>query len=349
MIDPILSIIVPVYNVREYLPICLDSLTGQTLSGIEILCVDDGSQDGSPEVVLSRQEKDPRVRLLRQEHQGVSAARNLGLRQARGTYVAFVDSDDWVDPDLYQKMVAIAEQKCCDMVVCGTQVHPEHPENCDPDALTDLRACLAVTEMDWQASGAAEPMWKLVGTSGIWPFIWNKVIRRDRILDNGVFFSPGLKLGEDGVFLQVLFPYLHRVSFMEGPVYHYRYLRRDSAMVRLFQQEDERFGHHLDVMRVLLREYTDRGLLPAHGSWLMKWMIRFLYFGFISLPARSRKKYALQLREIFRQFSLDGYRRQLGPLKRSRIARMFSVHHHDAFRKLEILKTIAEDKFFPWY
>lgn len=349
MANPILSVIIPVYNVQKYLSQCLDSLISQTLSDIEILCIDDASSDCSAEIVETYQVRDPRIRLYRQAHQGVSAARNLGLRQARGTYVAFVDSDDWVDPDLYQKMVSIAEEKRCDMVVCGTEVHPERPENCDPDALTDLRTCLAVTEMDWQASGAVELMWKLAGSPGVWPFIWNKVIRRACILGNGVFFSPGLKLGEDGVFLQVLFPYLYRVSFMEGPVYHYRYLRRNSAMVRLFQQEDERFGLHLDVMRVLLREYTDRGLLPAHGSWLLKWMIRFLYFGFISLPARSRKKYAPQLREIFRQFSLDGYRKSLDPLKRSRIARMFSVHHHDALWKLEILKTIVEDKFFPWY
>ena len=177
MNDPILSIIIPVYNVRNFLPRCLDSLISQTLSRIEILCIDDGSQDGSAEMVLSYQEKDPRVRLFRQTHQGVSAARNLGLQKARGTYIAFVDSDDWVDRDLYQHMVSTAEETHCDMVVCGTEVHPEHPENCDPDALVDLLNCLTTTGGQWQASDDIGHMWQLLGRPGIWPFIWNKVIR----------------------------------------------------------------------------------------------------------------------------------------------------------------------------
>lgn len=348
MIDPILSIIVPVYNVRVYLPTCLDSLLRQTLSQIEILCVDDGSQDGSADVVLSYQEKDPRVRLLRQEHQGVSAARNLGLRQARGTYVAFVDSDDWVDPELYKKMVDVAEANHCDMMVCGAQIHPEHSEHCDPEALAELRKCLSVTEMHWHASDT-EHMWKLMDCPGIWPFIWNKMIRLSCIRDNGICFSSSLKLGEDGVFIQVLLPHLNSISLVSGPVYHYRYLRGDSAMVRLFQEADARFSHHLDVIQVLLQEFADRDLIHSHGSWLLKWLIRFLYFSFINLPAEIQKKHALRLREIFRQFSLRQYFTQLNIVKWIRIKKLLSLHHCDVLRKLNVLKTIAEDRLFPWY
>ena len=96
---PGISLVVPVYNVQESLPECLDSLLGQSFAAIEIILVDDGSTDASGAVCDSYAERDSRIRVVHQRNAGVSGARNAGIRLARGRYLGFVDSDDWVDRD----------------------------------------------------------------------------------------------------------------------------------------------------------------------------------------------------------------------------------------------------------
>ena len=99
-----ISIIVPVFNVEKYLSECLNSLINQTLKDIEIICVDDGSTDSSPSILEEFRNKDERIKVIRQENSGVSVARNNGLAIAQGEYVGFVDSDDWVDADFFEKL-----------------------------------------------------------------------------------------------------------------------------------------------------------------------------------------------------------------------------------------------------
>ena len=101
---PKLSVVVPVYNVENYLSKCLDSILKQTLEDIEIICVNDGSTDGSANILQDYKKKDPRIIVLEQENQGLGAARNTGIRTARGEYIGFVDSDDFIEPTMYEKL-----------------------------------------------------------------------------------------------------------------------------------------------------------------------------------------------------------------------------------------------------
>ena len=96
---PVISIIVPVYNVAPFLSRCLDSLVGQTYENLEIICVDDGSTDGSAAILDACAAKDSRIKVIHQENAGVSVARNRGLDAATGEFVTFVDADDWLEPD----------------------------------------------------------------------------------------------------------------------------------------------------------------------------------------------------------------------------------------------------------
>ena len=100
----LITVIIPVYNTLEYLPRCVQSVMAQTYENLEILLVDDGSTDGSSELCDGFAAKDPRVRVLHKENGGSSSARNLGLSECRGDYVGFVDSDDHVDPDMYETL-----------------------------------------------------------------------------------------------------------------------------------------------------------------------------------------------------------------------------------------------------
>ena len=123
---PFLSIIVPVYNVETYLPACLDSILAQTFTDFEILLVDDGSTDGSPALCNAYVAKDARIRCFHKKNGGHMSARQEGFRQASGAYAAFVDSDDWIDPAMYERMCTAAAKYDADVICCNyTAVTPE--------------------------------------------------------------------------------------------------------------------------------------------------------------------------------------------------------------------------------
>lgn len=113
-----ISVIVPVYNVKPYVEKCLDSILVQTYTNLEILLIDDGSTDGSGEICNRYAKQDYRIQVFHTENRGLSAARNFGLDHMHGQYVGFVDSDDWIEPDMYESLVNIAEQTDADIVTC---------------------------------------------------------------------------------------------------------------------------------------------------------------------------------------------------------------------------------------
>ncbi|PWL44103.1 MAG: glycosyl transferase family 2 [Bacillota bacterium] len=118
------SIIVPVYNTKDYLKQCLDSLVAQTLEDLEILVVDDGSTDGSTEIVREFSERYPeRLKAYFKDNAGQASARNYALQYAKGEYIGFVDSDDWVDSSMYEVMLAFAQKEMLDIVVCNLDDH----------------------------------------------------------------------------------------------------------------------------------------------------------------------------------------------------------------------------------
>lgn len=118
------SIIIPVYNTAEYLDQCLNSILNQSLKELEIIIINDGSTDDSTEILRKYKEKHPEIiTLIEQENQGMSVARNKGIDLAKGKYLGFVDSDDWINEDMYFKMVSLAEQNESDIVICNTVDH----------------------------------------------------------------------------------------------------------------------------------------------------------------------------------------------------------------------------------
>lgn len=114
---PLISVIVPVYGVEDYVCECIESLTNQTYQNLEILLIDDGSIDGCPRIIDDWARKDPRVRAIHKENGGQSSARNLGMDQARGEYVTFVDGDDWVNPDYCEELLRLARYFDCGISV----------------------------------------------------------------------------------------------------------------------------------------------------------------------------------------------------------------------------------------
>jgi len=116
---PKISVIVPVYNVEEYLEDCILSICNQTKRELEILLINDGSTDNSPSICESFAERDPRIIVVHQDSQGVSEARNTGIKNSTGELIGFVDSDDWILPDMFENLESILLKNDCDISVCG--------------------------------------------------------------------------------------------------------------------------------------------------------------------------------------------------------------------------------------
>ena len=116
---PEVSVIIPVYNNEKYVEECVRSVQNQTFEDLEILVINDGSTDGSGEILERLLREDKRLRLFHQENKGAGAARNKGLDTASGRYLVFVDGDDWIAPDYIEKLYAAAEERESEMVICG--------------------------------------------------------------------------------------------------------------------------------------------------------------------------------------------------------------------------------------
>lgn len=114
------SVVIPVYNVEKYLPKCLESIINQTLKDIEIICINDGSKDNSAAILLNYAKKDKRIRIINQENKGAGAARNRGLEIASGDYLYFIDSDDWADKKLLEKLYCKITKNNSDICICKT-------------------------------------------------------------------------------------------------------------------------------------------------------------------------------------------------------------------------------------
>lgn len=198
-----ISIIVPVYQARQHLDQCIRSLAGQTFSDWELILVDDGSTDGSLDLCRQWAEKDPRIRLIRQENSGVSAARNTGIEAARGQWIGFVDADDWVEPDYLQKLY----EHCGEAQISLCDVDDGEPRA--------LRSELV----------AADVMRIVPSRYAQLPYInyvYNKLVARELLFSGGPRFDAHRRRGEDAAFAVACLLRCQTVAVHPEKLYHYR-------------------------------------------------------------------------------------------------------------------------------
>lgn len=210
-----ISVIVPVYNVEAYLKRCLDSLILQSFSDFEILLVDDGSTDRSPEICDEYAEADKRVKVFHTSNAGVAAARNLGLAYASGQYIMFVDSDDYVDSDFFKIMYDWIEHEHCDIVQCDFAVTSD--SKCEFEKSGESYEC----ETGRQAfvrffDGRYVGMYEL----------WNKIYRKNLWCNLEI---PQLSIGEDDAVLNEVYFRAKKIVFIHQKLYAY-FQSEQSAM-----------------------------------------------------------------------------------------------------------------------
>ncbi len=212
--NPLVSIVVPIYNVKQYLNECLDSLAKQTYSNIEVLLINDGSTDESGDMAREYTKKDSRFKYFSQHNQGLSAARNTGLENAKGDYIAVVDSDDWVEPDYIEVMLDEAKRTDADVTVCGVL------KECKPQKLIKIEGGKVFSK-----TSAMRVLGNIFTDEYLALNVaWNKLYKK-KIFDK-VCYAVG-KLHEDEYTIHHIINEADLIASVEKPLYHYR-VREDS-------------------------------------------------------------------------------------------------------------------------
>ncbi len=270
-----LSVIMPVYNVEKYLPKCLDSLTGQTLKEIEIICINDGSSDSSSEILNRYAARDNRITVINQENQGQGNARNCGINLAKGEYIAFVDSDDWLENNAFEILYEKAKKFDADIVEfnyneifeCSGQIKKHNysiklPEN----KVYNYK----ITKK------------YLFGTISV---SWNKIYKRDFINEYNIRFGSGRR-AQDGVFAIKAKVYAQKIIFENKPLYNYN-IRQGSSVNSSSSKQLELFQSLADIKKFLIEE----NLYKTYKSDALKDFIKTISSTYNSLPESIRPEY----------------------------------------------------------
>ncbi len=231
---PIVSIIIPVYNTGPYLKRCIDSISSQTLRDIEIIIVDDGSEQLTAELCDQLASEDSRIRVLHKKNEGVSVARNVGMSIAIGEYIGFVDSDDWIAHDMYSSLVSVAEQESCDITMCDALTIRDGKKE-EIDTFTRLM------QSAWLSKEEITPN-ILCEIAGV---VWRAIYRRRFIEAQSLSFPVGIKFSEDRIFNLIALGRATGFYYLKQPFY-YRYVRKGSAA----------YGYHSDAAEIIKKAYT---------------------------------------------------------------------------------------------
>lgn len=216
------SIIVPVYNTEKYISDCLDTLENQTLNEIEIICVNDGSTDNSLQILKDHQQKDSRVKIIDQKNGGVCSARNQGIKNAQGTYIAFVDSDDLIPSYAYEKAYNSAVKYNVNVVGLNIMTFKDG-EDFDPNQFQyDESKVKRCGRQNYQ-----NPFYYMLENSG---YVVTKFFKRSFVMEHNLLFKEGVTHYEDALFNFMAFPFIEEMVQDDNIFYCYRVSRPNSAV-----------------------------------------------------------------------------------------------------------------------
>lgn len=257
---------------EQYLEKCLESLLGQTLKEIEIIAVDDGSKDSSPEILKRYAAKSCKLKCFTKENGGLSDARNYGLAHTTGEYIGYLDSDDFVDLDMYEVMYNKAKKNGSDIVECNLHHTYENYED------TEIMEKIYETD-ELLCRGRC--------------VVWNKIYRREWLIETGVTFPFGL-IYEDLAFFSKLIPYIKKYDYVDIAPIHY--VQRSGS---IYNANSERTVHIFDILRGIISFYKERGFYDQYKKELEYLYARILlcssFERMCRIPDRSVRNRVLNL------------------------------------------------------
>ncbi len=251
-VQPKVSVILPVYNVGKYLRQSLDSLISQTLKEIEIICVNDGSVDDSYDILEEYKEKDSRIKVIHKENKGTGAARNDGLRLATGECIGFVDPDDWVKPNMFERLYNLIKEKDLDIAMCM------------PDGYDEKNAVNAPFPYFVDANFENIIDDRIFNWRDLSPFsypmcVWNKLYTKELFDKHNIEFAEGLDFEDHKVIFGSLLT-AEKIFFIREKLYVYRFNREGSVLT----DNNRRLIDHIEIFNIvedLMKETNTFNLL----------------------------------------------------------------------------------------
>lgn len=246
-----ISIIIPIYNTEQYLEKCISSALQQTYTELEIICVDDGSTDKSGQIIDDFAKKDNRIIAIHQKNAGESAARNTGIKNARGNYIAFMDCDDWIEPTMYEELLKALQISDADMAIAGwirefgdkSEV-VENVKKVKNPVFGRNELMRYVYERDSYRSFA---------------YMWDKLYRKELLIDSSgqlILFDEALPLGGDVLYLARLILNTQKAIYINKAFYHY--IQRPDSGSHLQDFDKRKYG--LKAYEMVIELFEQNGI-----------------------------------------------------------------------------------------
>lgn len=284
-----LSIIVPVYNVEKYLPKCLESLIIQTLKDIEIICVNDGSMDNSLAILKEFASRDSRIRIIDNQHQGVAKTRNTGIEQSTGEYIGFVDSDDYIDIDFFEKLYNSATKSNSDIAIASILKHKNF-----------FNIYNAKYTKEETAITIQDKIKLCEDKKHFFFYAWNKIYHSGFIKENNIKFSEG-QIYEDVMFAIKALYYSNKIISVYGTKYHY--IEHENSLTKYKDKTGEKEQDLVKAYSELQEFCNSKNIeIPERLNYYTK-----ENFGFILNLYKGKYQSKIQLFNIFTIATISNY------------------------------------------
>ena len=269
---PLVSIIVPVYNAELYLKRCIESILTQTYQNIELILVNDGSIDGSLDICRQFAEKDVRVIVIDKPNSGVSDSRNCGMAKAKGKYLQFADSDDWLVPDATELLVQRAEQSKCEFVITPFYRVIERILLVNGHIKEDGKYTIEAFALEMMKAPA----------NFYYGVMWNKLYRRDIVKNNNLQCDPAVNWCEDFIFNLQYLCHVQNVYVLQEPIYFY--LKRRNSLVSTELRNSNVYEVKKTVFQYYKAFYQCVGLYDAYKGRVSMYMLSVSSDSMFRLP-----------------------------------------------------------------
>lgn len=282
------SVVIPVYNVEDFLGECLDSICNQTLTDIEIICVNDGSKDKSPEILKDYAEGDSRITVINQENGGHAVATNNGMAQATGKYLFLMDSDDILDLKALEKTYELAEKKDVDFVLFqAINYYMDTGELVEQENYSMNALARAVGNGVFDYTDIKDYLFDITVTP------WSKLYNREFIQKNGITFPEGLIFDDNVFFWKVLFS-AKRITFLKEHLFKRRWYSTSSTTAG-----DRRFIDTIMINNLITKTFIDYGVFEEYKCILYNRKIRSVLTRYINIKDEYKEEFYLKLKEDF--------------------------------------------------
>ena len=291
-----ISVIIPIYNVEEFLYCSLGSCSRQTLRDVEFICVNDGSSDRSLEIAREFEAKDDRFIVIDKPNGGVSTARNAGLDAASGEFIIFLDADDKFEDKACERVWQEILEGPTDIIVFSSAVFPTFPR---PIPWYYSVLC-APTRRYWEFTPEV-----LFDEPSTRPFIWHQAFRKSIIDQHNIRFPEGVALGEDTMFLMSVYPHARYFAFIQDTLHCYRWFREGSAMFKADADYDAKISDDIAVIEKVCGYWHNQGWIEKYSVKFLGWILDFVCYTIRDHKSDKTNEHYKRLANIVSRYNLN--------------------------------------------